>query len=246
MQKMKKAIFSFSLILSVFIAACQQPAANSANGEKTYQTVSVKDFSGLMDENASGYILDVRTPQEFESGHITGAVNVDIYDPNFKTIVGKLDKSRKAFVYCKSGGRSASAMDIMKELGFQQVYNLDGGMLAWLNANMPVEGVNKEEASKGMTEAQYLSRVADHPLTLVDFNAVWCGPCKKMMPILEKIVKDQNGKLTLMKVDADENPELMKAKKIQGIPYFELYKDGKLVWTQMGMTDEATIVSQLK
>lgn len=70
--------------------------------------------------------------------------------------------------------------------------------------------------------------------------------CKKMMPIIEKIVADQGGKLTLLKVDADENPELMRAKKIDGIPYFEIYKDGKLIWTQMGMTDEATIVAQLK
>jgi len=244
---MKKLIFSVSLIFTVLFAACQQPAkTNEAGGEKVYQTVPVAQFNRMMDENASGYILDVRTPQEFEGGHITGAVNVDIYDPTFKDVLSKLDKSRQVFVYCKSGGRSSSAMDIMKEMGFQAVYNLEGGMLAWSNANLPIENLNKAEATKGMTEAQYLSRVADHPLTLVDFNAVWCGPCKKMMPILEKIVKDQGGKLVLMKVDADENPELMKAKKIQGIPYFELYKDGKLVWTQMGMTDEATIVQQLK
>lgn len=243
---MKKLLFSIGLIFSFIMASCQQPSSSGSSGEKIYQTVSVEKFSQLLEQNASAFIIDVRTPQEFNSGHITGAVNVDIYDANFKTVLSKLDKSRKVLVYCKSGGRSSSAMEMMKEMGFSEVYNLNGGMLAWSNANQPIENANAATASTGMSEEQYLKKVADHPMVLVDFNAVWCGPCKKMMPILEKIVADQQGKLTLMKVDADENPDLMRAKKIQGIPYFELYKEGKLVWSTMGMTDEATIVQQLK
>jgi thioredoxin len=243
---MKKLLFSVTLIFSFIMASCQQPSSPGSTGEKIYQTVSVEKFSQLLEQNASAFIIDVRTPQEFNSGHIAGAANVDFYDATFKTVLSKLDKSRKVLVYCKSGGRSSSAMEMMKEMGFSEVYNLDGGMLAWSNANQPIENANTATATTGMSEEQYLQKVAEQPLVLVDFNAVWCGPCKKMMPIIEKIVADQQGKLTLMKVDADENPDLMRAKKIQGIPYFELYKGGKLVWSTMGMTDEATIVEQLK
>ncbi len=239
---MKKVIFSLSLVFTFLFAACQQPGG----GKLVNETVALDKFDHLLSEKSNAIILDVRTPQEFVGGHISGAVNLDIYDNGFKDALGKLDKSRPVLVYCKSGGRSESAMKMMGQMGFNEVYNLQGGMLAWSNAGKPVDNGGAAPKAAGMTEADYLKKVAEHPLTIVDFNAVWCGPCKKMMPIIEKIVADQGGKLTLLKVDADENPELMRAKKIDGIPYFELYKDGKLIWSQMGMTDEATIVAQLK
>lgn len=239
---MKKVIFSLSLLFTFLFAACQQPGG----GKGVNETVVLEKFEQLLKDKSNAIVLDVRTPQEFSGGHITGAVNLDIYDNGFKDALGKLDKTRPVLVYCKSGGRSGNAAQMMGEMGFKEVYNLQGGILAWSNAGKPVDNGNAAPKAAGMSEADYLKKVAEHPLTIVDFNAVWCGPCKKMMPIIEKIVADQGGKLTLIKVDADENPELMRAKQIQGIPYFELYRDGKLVWTQMGMTDEATIVAQLK
>lgn len=240
---MKTLLFSLSLVFTFLFAACQQPGDS---GKAVNESITIEKFESILSAKSNALVLDVRTPQEFAGGHIAGAVNLDIYDPGFKDALGKLDKTRPVLVYCKSGGRSGEAAGMMAAMGFREVYNLNGGMLAWTNAGKPVDNGNAMPKAAGMTEADYLKKVGEQPLTLVDFNAVWCGPCKKMMPILEKIVKDQNGKLTLLKVDADENPDLMRAKKIQGIPYFELYRNGKLVWTQMGMTDEATIVSQLK
>ncbi|MBK7965195.1 MAG: thioredoxin [Bacteroidetes bacterium] len=149
-------------------------------------------------------------------------------------------------MYCKSGSRSADAASQMKEMGFGEVYIFGGGMLAWTNAGKPIERKNETPPKKGINEEAYLKLVAEKPLVLVDFHAVWCGPCKKLAPILESVVTKQEGKLTLIKLDSDENPELMKAKQIQGIPYLELYRDGKLIWKNMGFTDEATILSQLK
>ena len=119
-------------------------------------------------------------------------------------------------------------------------------MLAWSNAEKPIVSGNTVTKAKGISEEAYLKMVAEKPLVLVDFHAVWCGPCKKLSPILASIVEKQGGRLTLIKLDSDENPDLMKAKQIQGIPYLELYKDGKLIWKNMGLTDEATIMSQLK
>jgi rhodanese-related sulfurtransferase len=71
--------------------------------------------------------LDVRTPEEFKEGHIAGAVNLNIYDADFSAQLDQLDKSKPIYVYCKSGGRSTDASDMMRAKGFKAVYNLVGG-----------------------------------------------------------------------------------------------------------------------
>ena len=82
------------------------------------------------DEN--GVILDVRTEDEFNGGHIPGALNIDIYKgQGFIYQVDELDKDKTYFVYCLAGGRSAQACGIMKQLGFEKVYNLVGGISQW-------------------------------------------------------------------------------------------------------------------
>lgn len=242
-SSMKKIILSVTLVLSFLVAACQQSANQ---GKSINEKVSIVQFEKLLAEKSNGLILDVRTPEEFAAGHVKGAVNLNIYDAGFKDALLKLDKSKPVLVYCKAGGRSTDAAAQMQELGFSEVYNFGGGMLAWSNAEKPIIRDNTVPKAKGISEANYLKLVAEKPLVLVDFHAVWCGPCKKLAPILESVVAKQEGKLTLIKLDSDENPELMKAKNIQGIPYLELYKDGKLIWKNMGLTDEATILSQLK
>ncbi|MBK7681623.1 MAG: thioredoxin [Bacteroidetes bacterium] len=219
-----------------------QPTTAKVVNEK----VSIEQFEKLMTEKSNAIILDVRTPEEFAAGHVKGAVNLNIHDAAFKSGLEKLDKSKPVLVYCKSGSRSADASAQMKEMGFSEVYNFGGGMLAWSNAEKPVVRETAMSPNKGINEETYLKMVAEKPLVLVDFHAVWCGPCKKLSPILASIVEKQGGRLTLIKLDSDENPDLMKAKQIQGIPYLELYKDGKLIWKNMGLTDEATIMSQLK
>jgi thioredoxin 1 len=242
-SSMKKIILSITLVLSFLVAACQQSANN---GKSVNEKVSIEQFEKLMAEKSNAIILDVRTPEEFAAGHVKGAVNLNIHDAAFKSGLAKLDKSKPVFVYCKSGSRSADATAQMKDMGFGEVYNFGGGMLAWSNAEKPVVRETAMSPNKGINEETYLKMVAEKPLVLVDFHAVWCGPCKKLSPILASIVEKQGGRLTLIKLDSDENPDLMKAKQIQGIPYLELYKDGKLIWKNMGLTDEATIMSQLK
>jgi thioredoxin-like negative regulator of GroEL len=123
---------------------------------------------------------------------------------------------------------------MMQKSGFTTIYEMPG-MIAWNSANKPVETVESVVGPKvkGLTETEYLETVKSDKYVLVDFNAVWCGPCKKLTPILDKI-------------DADENPELLQSKGIEGIPYLELYKDGKLVWSYKGFISESEILAQTK
>lgn len=108
-------------------------------GNDAYQTVGVNEFETLIADKDSVAILDVRTPLEYDEAHILGAINIDVKEDSFKTkALEQLPKDKKIAVYCKSGRRSANAAGILACEGFQ-VFNLDGGILAWLKAQKPIE-----------------------------------------------------------------------------------------------------------
>ena len=82
-------------------------------------------------------IIDVRTADEFNSGHLAKAVNIDYYSPNFKSNIAKLDRNIEYLIYCRTGVRGAAATQIMLDIGFTRVYNLTGGILEWTKAGYP-------------------------------------------------------------------------------------------------------------
>jgi rhodanese-related sulfurtransferase len=84
-------------------------------------------------------VLDVRTPQEFANGHITGAINLDFRDKDFAAKVAKLDTNKTYLVHCAAGIRSAKACEIMTPLSFKSLYDLKGGLSAWQKAGYPLE-----------------------------------------------------------------------------------------------------------
>ena len=89
-------------------------------------------WAELHSQTPQSVILDVRTEEEFESGYIKGALNLDIRGgADFIASVEELDKSKAYFVYCRSGARSGQACQLMGQMGFENVYNLEGGVLAW-------------------------------------------------------------------------------------------------------------------
>jgi thioredoxin len=154
----------------------------------------------------------------------------------FQEVAAKLDKDKPVFVYCLSGGRSSSAASQLKEIGFKSITNLSGGMLAWQSANLPVsKDATSPKAAEGITLADFNNQIKGKKLVIVDYNAVWCGPCKQLSPVLDAWIKAQNGQVELIKIDVDANQELAKAKQIESIPYLEFYKDGKMIDKQIGM-----------
>lgn len=97
---------------------------------KNWEDVDANDFAaGIQQKEA--VILDVRTREEFNSGHIPGAKNIDIMGGNFSAQISGLDKEKAYFVYCRSGGRSSSACGAMASQGFTHLFNLRGGIGAW-------------------------------------------------------------------------------------------------------------------
>jgi rhodanese-related sulfurtransferase len=82
-------------------------------------------------------LVDVRTPEEFSEGHIENAVNIDFNADDFDAKVADLDKEKPVMVYCKAGGRSAKAATRLKELGFKNITDLEGGISNWNSQNKP-------------------------------------------------------------------------------------------------------------
>ena len=83
-------------------------------------------------------ILDVRTQEEFDEGHIEGAVMLDFYRDDFADELAKFDPDVPYVLYCRSGNRSSSARAIMADLGFQSVEDVDGGIVGWQAAGLPL------------------------------------------------------------------------------------------------------------
>lgn len=96
------------------------------------------NFDKKLKETKEAVLIDVRTPGEYAQGHLANAVSIDIYANDFKSRVSKLDKTKPVFVYCKAGSRSSSAVDIMEDLGFKEIYDLNGGIISWQQADKPI------------------------------------------------------------------------------------------------------------
>ncbi len=88
--------------------------------------------------NPKFVILDVRTPKEFFSGRIPGAINIDYEAPTFQQNIAQLDKSKTYLVYCRSGLRSGAATELMESMDFKNVFDLEGGILNWKKSGLPM------------------------------------------------------------------------------------------------------------
>lgn len=115
---------------------------NSQSIESTNSTIiqSSLSFSFKDKVDSEEYvIIDIRTPQEYNSERIKGAINIDYYSDSFEEEINKLDKNKKYLFYCRSGSRSSSALSLFEELGFQEAYELQGGIQSWVSAGYEVE-----------------------------------------------------------------------------------------------------------
>jgi rhodanese-related sulfurtransferase len=99
--------------------------------------LKVSDFSAKSQE-VGVVSLDVRTADEFAEGHLIDAININVESGNFEAEIEKLDKNTTYAVYCRSGRRSAVAVDLMKKAGFTNLYNLDGGVIDWSASGLPL------------------------------------------------------------------------------------------------------------
>jgi len=126
------SIILFSLMMLTTSCSEAQKKSNKQN-KAMFQNLNPDEFEKGMAQT-DAVVIDVRTPMEYNEGHIKNAKLIDISDRDFENQIEKLDKNKAYYVYCRSGGRSSSASQIMIEKGFSKVYNLRGGVIAWANS----------------------------------------------------------------------------------------------------------------
>jgi len=141
MNKLKLSFYVLSIGLIIF-SCSESTEENGLNNNDSVTEVSTEVYAITKNVNANesnsliekgGSLIDVRTPEEVVNGAIEGSINIDFNNSSFKSDIEKLDKNVQVLVYCASGGRSGRAMDIMKGMGFKEVYNLNGGYNGWPN-----------------------------------------------------------------------------------------------------------------
>jgi len=132
------SIIFVSLLITTLAYGC---TGQTEAPDQVLEDIGVQEAFELIKRNQGNpdfTIVDIRTPEEFNGGHIENAVNIDFYSDTFKEDLDKLDKNKAHFIYCRSGNRSGRAMPIMKELGFKEVYNLSVGIKEWIAEGFPV------------------------------------------------------------------------------------------------------------
>lgn len=131
---MKKKLYMLASILGA--AATLFAGAGSASADGIRQ-VSPDEAEQLIRANAGNMrfvVMDIRTPGEYRGGHIPNAVLLDFHSPAFRDNLAALDRGKAYLIYCRSGNRSGRALGMMRELGFASVYELRGGIRAWLSS----------------------------------------------------------------------------------------------------------------
>ncbi len=124
---MKKLIAVLS-ISALFLTGC-------GSGGGDVKNLGVSAFAEKIADK-SIIRVDVRTPAEFASGHIEGAINIDWESGHFEADINALDKTKSYAIYCRSGNRSGQASALMVQDGFKSIYNLKGGVIDWTMNSM--------------------------------------------------------------------------------------------------------------
>ncbi len=228
----------FNLVFVIlFLTACESGTSQSTQ-KSVAKKLEINDFEKQMASVSNIQLVDVRSPEEYSANHLAGALNIDYNGDAFETMLLSLDKNKPTFVYCLSGGRSASAAKALINKGFKEIYDMKGGMVAWKAGNKSYEAITKKA---GMSQADFEAQLATDKLVLVDFNAKWCAPCQKMLPMVTKLAETYKDKLVLMKIDFDENEDLVKALNVSEIPLLLIYKNGKVIWQKIGLTEQSEL-----
>ncbi len=133
----RKIVFLFFVILftGFFIYSFSTESSK-------YKTISPYESMKFIKKNMNNpdfFILDIRTPKEYKSGHLKKAVLIDYYSESFKKKLAKLDKKKIYLVYCRSANRSTKALPVLEKLKFQNVFNMGSGIKGWVKKKYPVE-----------------------------------------------------------------------------------------------------------
>ena len=210
---MKNILF---ILLVVFLFLCSNKSTS-----QSIQNVEAALFE-INSNKGNSIIIDVRTKEEFVSGHISDATNIDYYGSDFKEKLDLVKKDVPILVYCRSGGIGA-----WKDSGFDVIKTRE-------------EIKNKSRIYSAKEINEFLK---NNKSAILDFSTQWCVPCKKMKPVLDEISNERDVKI--LTLDLDANKELSKLYNIKSIPTHIIYKDNIEIFRSSGLVEKSILINQI-
>ena len=137
---MKKKLIIFAIPIFIICLGFILPSLSAQDSTRII-AVSAKEAADLIDKHngdSNFAILDIRTPGEFQSGHLQSAILIDFYSQTFVDRLRQLDKGKNFLIYCRTGNRSARSLEIFKKLKFQKIYHMANGISTWYSEGFPV------------------------------------------------------------------------------------------------------------
>ena len=232
---MNRALLIFTLIFSI---SC------SNKNTLVFEKIDILSLDKILNDTDI-IILDVRTSEEINAGYIPNSTFIDYYDKNFENKINLIDRSKKIYTLCKSGGRSVKAAEILSKNGFRNVYNLEGGFMRWKANKMSydINLVNNDSSNSYLISDKSLdSLIENNTNTLIYISTKWCSPCKKMEPIIDKFV-DNNSSLKVIKIDLDANAYAQEKFNVKSLPALVLYENNSVVWHKNGIIAYDDLIS---
>ena len=212
-------------LMASFLMSCAQSSTSASqvlNAAAYKEAITAKNIQ----------VLDVRTAAEFNAGHIQNALQANWLDQKeFANRTQHLDKNLTVYVYCQVGARSASAQAALEAKGYN-VINLEGGLSNWKMNGFPVEGTAN---TAQMSVEDLNTTTSSNKIVLVEIGGDWCPPCRKMLPVLEKLKQKPAAPFYFLKVDGANDIDVMKSLNAEGLPTFILFKNGKETWRHEGL-----------
>lgn len=213
---------------------------------QTMELLGAYDFEEKMLSLEDYQVIDFRSSEEYKKGHIKFALNLEYNESSIAELLETLEKNKPVFVYDKMGANSMKAVAKMIEMGFQTVYDLQGGIAAWKNAGKPLVNMKSETAQDKFTSADLKKIIHSEKVVLVDFYATWCVPCRKMEPAIAKLSKEFEDKALIARVNVENAKGLSKELSIREIPVVNAYLSGKLVSYYVGYQTESHLRTIIK
>ena len=137
---MKKKLVTYAVPIFIICLGFVFPSLSAQDSTRII-AVSAKEAADLIDKHNGDNdfaILDIRTPGEFQSGHLANSILIDFYSKNFADQLSRLDKEKTFLIYCRSGNRSTRSLELFKKLKFQNVYHMSSGIRAWKSEGFSV------------------------------------------------------------------------------------------------------------
>ncbi len=194
--------------------------------------IGIDSFVAKIKRQASPKIIDVRSAEEYAINHVTNAVNVDLTTPGYQQQFKAVAKTEPVFIYAINNGRTTKLANELLAAGYTQVYELQGGIANWIGSGYSYYSSVKNNISL----VDFKKLLADKTPVLVDFYSRYCGLCKKARPVIDSFQQAYTGKLKVVYIDINDNPDLLaQLTIIHAVPTFVLYNQQNIVWQKTGI-----------